>query len=751
MKKKMMARLVGAALAVAAAPASAAESAAGQGNVEFKPLVVSGDALSDEQRALEKPGAVSSRGENTKLQSLDSILRGIPGTYTQIDPGQGAVSVNIRGLSGLGRVNTMIDGVSQNYYGSAPSSLSHGAAPSSSFGALIDPNFIVGVDVTRGTGGGASGVNALAGSANFRTLGVEDVIFDGQQQGARLKYSVGSNGLGRSGMAAGAARTELAPGVRLGLLGAISSSSIGGNYRNAQGVDSEAFGFGYDEHFTQNPQSQMLKANLRVGDVHEAELSARRYRNNFVRRDIQSDDFYLKYNYTPHSEWLDFSVLASHGRGRQAYQRGSLFSFYNSSTDNIGDALEARNSSRFSLAGGDATLSVGGKWMRNRFTRNVNSMVQSTDDNPDANQQAIENNIFAPAGRQEIRSLFTGLEFRRGIYTLQADLNYSRFALSGHKPACDPRVECFPQGAADIKLEESAFNPSLLLSAEIKPWFQPFASYARTMRGPNPQEVFFANSGGQSMNPFLKSERAETYQLGVTSMFHGLLSERDTLRTKALFYRSRIADYISSQAFNVCKGGRKCTLDEFWSNSSDDYNDGMTIYTNSLTPVRTRGFELEADYDAGFVYARLSYSREHTSQPTSFASGMFSVGNVSELPDEYYTLDLGSRWLERKLEVGALFKRDGANRRLSPDQLQDDSTSAYLKEEQKANPVIIDLYASYRVNKQWLIRAGVRNLANRSYSEPLNTLNSLPSQSPDISPNSTARGRSYMLATELRF
>ena len=162
------------------------------------------------------------------------------------------------------------------------------------------------------------------------------------------------------------------------------------------------------------------------------------------------------------------------------------------------------------------------------------------------------------------------------------------------------------------------------------------------MRGPNPQEVFFANSGGQSMNPFLKSERAETYQLGVTSMFHGLLSERDTLRTKALFYRSRIADYISSQAFNVCKGGRKCTLDEFWSNSSDDYNDGMTIYTNSPTPVRTRGFELEADYDAGFVYARLSYSREHTSQPTSFASGMFAAGNVSELPDEYYTLDLGA-------------------------------------------------------------------------------------------------------------
>ena len=111
--------------------------------------------------------------------------------------------------------------------------------------------------------------------------------------------------------------------------------------------------------------------------------------------------------------------------------------------------------------------------MRNRFTRKVNSAVENSVDNPDANQQAIENNVFAPAGRQEIRSLFTGLEFRRGIYTLQADLNYSRFALSGHKPACDPRVECFPQGAADIKLEESALNPRSCCPPKSNPGSSP--------------------------------------------------------------------------------------------------------------------------------------------------------------------------------------------------------------------------------------------------------------------------------------
>ena len=37
--------------------------------------------------------------------------------------------------------------------------------PTSQFGALIDPNFIVGVDVARGNATGSAGVNALAGSA----------------------------------------------------------------------------------------------------------------------------------------------------------------------------------------------------------------------------------------------------------------------------------------------------------------------------------------------------------------------------------------------------------------------------------------------------------------------------------------------------------------------------------------------------------------------------------------------------------
>lgn len=103
------------------------------------------------------------------------------GTYTQIDPLQGSISVNIRGMNGLGRVNTMVDGVTQTYFGMAPANY-HGGANTAA-GVPLDPNFLAEVDVTRGSSAGSQGVNALAGSANMRTIGIDDVLREGRQTG----------------------------------------------------------------------------------------------------------------------------------------------------------------------------------------------------------------------------------------------------------------------------------------------------------------------------------------------------------------------------------------------------------------------------------------------------------------------------------------------------------------------------------------------------------------------------------------
>ncbi|CAI1074906.1 TonB-dependent receptor domain-containing protein [Serratia quinivorans] len=747
MKIKLIVSLIGAGIALSGM-ATAAQNGVeeGKGKVVFSPLNVSAAESSNsssEKEALEKPGAFSSRGENKNLESVDSILRSMPGTYTQIDPGQGSVSVNIRGMSGFGRVNTMVDGITQNYYGSSPSDAAHGGLPTSQFGALIDPNFIVGVDVARGNATGSAGVNALAGSANFRTIGVDDVVFSDNPFGVRTKFSLGNNGIGRSGMIAVGGKTDaFGDGGSLGAMAAISGSSITSNYKNGSGFDSEEFNV--DKTYRQNPKSQLFKMDIKPDAFNSIELSARTYQNKITRRHIDSNDFYIKYHYAPFSELIDFNLTASTSRGEQQFMSDNMAGFSDSTAKNISDALDVNNTSRFSLQEVDFAFSYGGKLIRNEYKKRASGLVTDEDQ--------AESSPVGIAGKQNIASLYSGLQLNYGIWQGNFDLNYSAYDISGYKPACDDRVQCFPQGASNINLKEHGFNPAVMLSAQVTPWLQPFVSYNKSMRGPNIQEVFFANSGGQSMNPFLKGEAAETYQAGFNANAHDLLFKQDSFQLKAVYFESKIKNYISSQSYMVCSNRQKCNrsqaTQEEWDNAN--VNVAMTLYSNSYEPVRSRGVEVEAMYDAGFAYSKLSLSKEHTSQPTNQASNVFGAGDISELPELYFTLDTGVRLLDEKLTLGGLVKYTGKAVRLSPDSNVDENEQL-LKEPAPHIPTVIDLYSTYQFNRNLLLKFSVQNLMDKDYSDALNKMNAMPSQSRDFSPTNTARGRTYIFGGEVRF
>ncbi|MCV1191544.1 TonB-dependent receptor [Escherichia coli] len=419
-------------------------------------------------------------------------------------------------------------------------------------------------------------------------------------------------------------------------MAAVSGSSVYSNFSNGSGINSKEFG--YDKYMKQNPKSQLYKMDIRPDEFNSFELSARTYENKFTRRDITSDDYYIKYHYTPFSELIDFNVTASTSRGNQKYRDGSLYTFYKTSAQNRSDALDINNTSRFTVADNDLEFMLGSKLMRTRYDRTIHSAAGD----PKANQESIENNPFAPSGQQDISALYTGLKVTRGIWEADFNLNYTRNRITGYKPACDSRVICVPQGSYDIDDKEGGFNPSVQLSAQVTPWLQPFIGYSKSMRAPNIQEMFFSNSGGASMNPFLKPERAETWQAGFNIDTRDLLVEQDALRFKALAYRSRIQNYIYSESYLVCSGGRKCSLPEVigngWEGISDEYSDNMYIYVNSASDVIAKGFELEMDYDAGFAFGRLSFSQQQTDQPTFVV--VFDHDDRSGTKDGLYIFDL---------------------------------------------------------------------------------------------------------------
>lgn len=710
----------------------------------FSALEVSDDNTSSQDQGVgsaeetfTKAGAHSSRKVNTNLQSVDSLLRSVPGTFTQQDITQGTVNVNIRGMSGFGRVNTMVDGVTQSFYGTTPSSY-HGGNNSSS-GVLIDPNFLAGIDITRGNSTGAQGVNALAGSANMRTIGIDDLLKKNRQVGGLSRFSVGDNGLGRSGMIAVAGRTAaLGDGGSIGGLLGLSGNVQYATFDNGAGVSSSEF-LGEDtKYMKQKPKSQLYKLNINPNRFNKIELSGRNYENKFTRRDITSDDYYLKYDYTPLSELIDISLLASTSRSRQAYDANSLSDANHAVTTNRSDAITLSNTSRFSVSDFDFAWQWGGKLMNTQYKRAFDNSAEKT------------SNTFAPAGKQKVSSIFTGLTINKDIYQLDLNLNYSDFRVSGFKPACQDKQNCFPQGAANLNLNEHALNPSIEFSAQVTPWLQPFVSYSYSSRAPVPQEVFFASEGGGSMNPFLKPEKAKTAQIGFNINTDGLLLQQDSLHLKALAYQTRIKNYIASERFFLCYDGDLCKDVD---NSDPDFQ--ANIFTNSQSPVKTDGYEIELGYDIDFAYLNVSWSKQHTNQPTSVASttqGGFGYDDLSDLPKSYTTIDVGGRFFDKKLVVGSLIKLTGKAKRLSTEGVNSDS-GLLEKESMPDVPAIIDLYSNYQVSKNVLLRFSVQNLANKNYADALNKMNQDYNYAGDDgrSINTTARGRTYIFGGEISF
>jgi len=235
------------------------------------------------------PKIGSERVAMAERQDGNSLLRSMPGTHSFHSRSQPGLQVNIRGMAGAGRVNTMIDGVTQTFRNNA----GHGSGGPF---AYVDPFLLAGVDVQRGAVSGGEGAGTLAGSANFRTLDIEDLVSDGREWGLRAGYRHGNNGYGSGRTFAGAWRHSEDGGDRqFGLLAA-ASSSRSSEYATSRGQKNSA------DPGSQHPSSWLLKARLQPSDQHRLDLNHMRYENDFYHNypwQISARNQRASYHYTP--------------------------------------------------------------------------------------------------------------------------------------------------------------------------------------------------------------------------------------------------------------------------------------------------------------------------------------------------------------------------------------------------------------------------------------------------------------------
>lgn len=716
----------------------------GAEELEFNTLEISAKKLSDDKKAYLKPGAITIKGNEIGAKStkdIDSVVRSISGAYTQVDEANGGISVNIRSQTGFGRVNTMIDGVTQTYFGSSSDQSAgvHSFATNigtSAFGALIDQNFLAGLEVEKGTFSGAN--FGTAGSANFRTISVDDIVRSGKNFGFLGKYSYGSNKIGPSYMGSFAGKYEFKNGFKFGTLFGYSGKKTEQNYKIGGGYEKQLID---KDMLTSRPKNTLFKIELE-DEKNRAIFSHRNYDNHLGKREISSNSYQLNYNFL-HNDYLNLNLTTSYQKTDQDFDKGASLGWFTLDKEGM---MESQNEAFIFNLSNDFNFEIfdnfiykarlGISFLDNEYKRISN----------DKDWQNLTTSFgLIPEGKQKIYNYYLNNNFEYGKFNLDANLNLQKFKLSGQKGECsDDNYLCYPKEAGKLNTSDTSFNYSFLASLSLDNLFSPFISYTKATRALNVQEFFTSGAFDTNINTFLKPESTKTFQVGFNSFKHGFFSNDDVFGLKMLYYKSDVDNYIFDRA--VLLGG--------------------LFFARDNSKAKFEGFEIEASYDIGYFYTNLSYAYQKALEfPMSDSqkiAGLLGMGGgqtqFSELPRSYATLDIGTRLFDEKLTFGSSIKYTGRAKRVDP--RTDFNTnpphfSAEPKTENLPNiPTIIDLYAIYEPNENLRVKFEVQNLTDKNYMDALYTLNSNESQigQNDITLfDNKARGRSFITSIVYRF
>ncbi len=634
------------------------KAAESESDVKLKTITIRGDGAKGDA-TYNTPAAISTVSSEELRRNgdvkLDDVLRDKPGVFTRMNGSQPGVAVNIRGFEGSGRVNMMVDGVRQNFRFTGHEAQGF---------TYVDPNLLADIDISRGAVTGTGG-GALAGSVNFRTLGVDDIVRQGQQYGVLGRASWGSNGVGFSEMLAAGARVN-----SMGVAAAISRRDSN-NYKNGDGVEQPDTG--------QELTSGLVKTEFGFGEDHKLSLGGVFYNNDFgansYDQNVKNKTFTANYSYNPSdNDLIDLHVNAYYNRLDMTYYNSLSTGRPGASTGRSitdkGYGFDISNTSRFNLG------EVGVKW---------NYGVEYFRDNVSGDNTGVN-----PAdGRSSNGAVFTEATFSYGIVDLIGGLRYDFFNTSG---SADTGLANFGDGGLyDVDISKQRLDPKITLAVNATDWLQPYVTYSQTMRAPTLQETMLGGThpGSTSVsflpNPALSPETQKGWEIGVNVKKDDLFLAGDTFRLKADYYDMDVEDYIIS-AFNPV------------------YRKSQFVNVEGTSQVR--GFELEAMYDAGMAFGGITYTHSKSDLPAQTAG----LGAGQYMPDDVFSVSGGARFLERKLTVGGRYSY-----------VSDGDTVGFTGVTKSDSYGLVDVFANYKFTDNVDLTLKVNNLFDKSYTPFLST------------------------------
>lgn len=701
------------------APAPAGgDAAAADGTIELGTIDVNAGG-NPANLPYETPGSTNyiSGAEIERFPGLTAgaIFQSTPGVISGSSNNGGSVDPNIRGLQGMNRVATTIDGSQQ----ATSSYRGYNGVDSRTY---IDPDLISGITITKGPDGAVPG--AIGGTIAAETLGVADILDPGQTYGARVRAGLTSGltdpVIGQSGVAESGGDAPGPTNISLAL--ATTSETVDfvaafvrrktGNYSAGSegsltydGVDGpqrlSSYGYGQEVYNTsEDVTSVLLKTVLRPTDEQEIKLAYMHYDNvygevtpgvvnvdNYMLQmplnSVSLDQATVHYHYKPvETDLVDIRANAYVSNIDETVNYAAYATATPVPQNAVNAGISASNTSRFMVASTPLAVTFGGSYRQESGTPVGDLLVD------------YGNGAIPPDAQAQVASLFGRAKWEPWSWlAVEGELQYINYQTTYLG------VESWSYEGPDFATYAGdGVSPSISVTLSPAEGWQIYAQYQTGIRPPSLREVSMTR-GEQLFNPDLDAENARNFEVGVNFLRENLFKPGDEAKLKLAYFDNKTYDYI----------GR-------------EYENARMILFN-YDYVQFQGVEFSGGYDAGwgFVDFGINYYTGFNACLDDGACIDYTLQAdylTNQVPPEFTaSLTAGLRFWDDRVTVGGRVTYVGE--RLA-ELYQGEDDLYFFVTKAWAPYTVVDLFGQWKINDHLTLDVGVQNLLDAYYVDALN-------------------------------
>ena len=562
-----------------------------------------------------------------QANNIPSLLATLPGINLGGSLKPGGQTINIWGMGEAEDVQMTVDGATKSGF----ERYKQGTI-------FIEPELIKRLEVEKGPHDIHTGNGGFAGVVHMETKDATDLLEEGKDTGAMLKYGYSSNDHQQVYSGAVYGRTEdgradalfyytKRDGDDMKLAGKMP------NPGNVYPVNPQRL-----PNTAQDLDGQLLKLNLHLNDEHSVgmsysrsnnylwvpfsavsypappsqanidkygyDIAARRYLSN---RSTIDTTWSAKYKYEPlDNPLVDLEVKYSHSNTEQTDKRDAQAYTQPTSggrkmeTGYTDDMLQVENISLFASGPLDHAVTTGVQFRKHQ--RDVNMWMPGGIYDVEKYNYGHYQPNFMPRGKVDTNSFYIQDAITWGDFTLTPSMRYDHVRNRGQEN--DAPYYNHPELGHDYSDKTyTGWSPRLSAFWKITPQTALFLNYSKTWRAPVIDEQYEVQGIGSrtSSSLDLDPERITGWRGGNITTFDKIFGDNDHALVRTTLFRNTVDDEIF-KATGVGCAAQTPTL-----SMSDACGPNMPNYRN-IGSVTIKGFEIESFYESTYVFGSLSYA-----------------------------------------------------------------------------------------------------------------------------------------------